>query len=71
MKIQMLLDIDFCPIVLKEREEQIQSAFRAGTDNLIVTKLLSQWQSFQLNSILHKEKITIIEYEMHLNQKST
>ena len=69
MKIKMLLDIDFCPIVLKEREEQIQSAFRAGTDNLIVTKLLSPWQSFQLNSILHKEKITIIEYEMHLNQR--
>ena len=37
----MLVDIDFGPIVLKERDEQIQSAFRAGTDNLIVTKLLS------------------------------
>ena len=49
MKIQMLLDIDFCHIVLKEREEQIQSAFRAGTDNLIVTKLLSPVFSTQFN----------------------
>ena len=37
----MLVDIDFGPIMQKEREEKIQSAFRAGTDNLIATKLLS------------------------------